>query len=241
MNRFYLQSLLFILLSFPCYALAEEEKSSNWSAIFDATSNYVDRGISASDNDPAAQATITYSVPKTDLYLGLWYSYVNIPLAEENKFAHVELQPFIGFAGEIKENWSYDIGFAPYIYPNGSELDYNEFILALTYRIFTGYIAYSRNVYNTPESGTYYNFSINYPLPESKYSLLNGISLGTGIGYYELPLVAGNSYLDYFFYIEKTIKHITFSLKYTDTNHKLYNNYLDGSMLIATVSVQINV
>ena len=54
-----------LLLSLPMSAFAQEaeEEESPFSATFTATSDYVFRGVSQTDNKPAFQVGATYSAP----------------------------------------------------------------------------------------------------------------------------------------------------------------------------------
>ena len=67
-----------LLLSLPMSAFAQEaeEEESPFSATFAVTTDYVFRGVSQTDNEPAFQAGASYSAP-FGLYAGVWASNVD--------------------------------------------------------------------------------------------------------------------------------------------------------------------
>ena len=69
------------------------------------TSNYMSRGISNSDNDPAIQGTLGYELETgvlgTSIYLQSFGS--SVKLAGDTDTAHLELDAFFGIKGKIGE------------------------------------------------------------------------------------------------------------------------------------------
>lgn len=217
-----------------CYA-AEEE--SPVTGTFDLTSNYIFRGISNSNNNPAVQGGLTYTFKKTGIYFNVWGSNVDF-LDPEGKQATVEFDGIAGITNNITENLSYDINIDRYNYPKASASNYYEGIGNLTYRIFTATLGYSTDVYGSHKKGTYYSGAVNYELDPAYALHFNHVSLLGSVGHYILPESAGLfSYTDYMLGIQKTLKQYTFLLQWVGTNREAQLGALDKPRLLATLLV----
>jgi uncharacterized protein (TIGR02001 family) len=105
-------------------APADEGRKFGWSITLGGTSDYVFRGISLSNEDPAAQGSIdfTYGI----LYAGAWASNVS------GNANPVEIDWYVGIKPTLGPV-NFDFGVLYYSYPsgnddaNGGELDYVEF------------------------------------------------------------------------------------------------------------------
>ena len=107
-------------------AQAQDDKKLNLSATATFTTDYVFRGISQTDQNPAAQAEFdaTYGI----FYLGMWGS--NIDFANSLE---------IDYYGGIAPTWkgiSFDIGGLEYTYPGADGLDYFELKTGASYTFF---------------------------------------------------------------------------------------------------------
>jgi uncharacterized protein (TIGR02001 family) len=106
-------------------------------------SDYIDRGITSSNHDPALQGSLTVERPVGDgdtaLYAGLWGSTVDF---DEEGDGDVELGPFIGAYGLIGDtNVEWDISGTYYLYPDAEsslDYDYAEVIGQLGYALSDG-------------------------------------------------------------------------------------------------------
>lgn len=130
--------------------------------------NYVFRGISQNRNLPAAQGGLTYTFP-INFYVNLWGSNVSF-VDSHGANATVELDTIVGYRNTYGDNFSYDINIDRYNYPGARHANYNELNTVFAYYFLQAGISYSANVYNTHQSGTYYNGGINYDIP-SKWAL----------------------------------------------------------------------
>jgi uncharacterized protein (TIGR02001 family) len=219
----------------------KEEAKSPLTGNFDITTNYVFRGISQTDNQPAFQGGLTYTFLTPGIYFNLWGSNVNFT-SNQGTQATVEVDTIAGIHNEIGENFSYDISFARYNYPNASGANYNELILIGIYHFSTGTsllgnFGYSPNVYNVHENGDYYMGGISQKLP-SHYVYFNDVSIAGTIGHYSLPRNKElYSYNDYSVTIKKKIDNYTLSLQWTGTNGRNNTPPLDDDHLLATVNV----
>lgn len=205
---------------------------SNMSGTFALTSNYVFRGISQSENLPAAQGGLTYTFP-IGLYFNVWGSNVKFTATD----ATLELDTIVGWRGGVGENFAYDINLDRYNYPGTRELNYNELNTLFNYRFLQAGISYSANVYNSHASGTYYNGGINYTIPPQYFFHLENVNLLATLGHYTLPRAAGTSYNDYNVGLTKKLNDTyAVTAQWTGTNGRAHNPPYDSDHLIATIT-----
>lgn len=195
--------------------------TSSWAL----TSNYIFRGITQTNNTGAVQGGITWNFLSSGIYASLWGSNVKFPEDEVSRTsATLEFDTAVGITNTIKENFTYNLSLVRYNYPQSAYYDYNEIIANFQYYFITALLGYSNDVYATGENGTYYNFGINYNIPE-KYALgLTGVNFVAAAGHYILPAdtTLYTSYSDYTIQIAKIIGNYQLSVAWTDTNGKFY-------------------
>lgn len=216
-------------------AVEKPNEAGPLTGTFAITSNYIFRGVSNSNNNPAVQGGLTYSLP-AGFYANIWGSNVDF-LDPEGVKATVEFDAIFGIANDIGD-FHYDINIDRYNYPRASGANYYELIAALTYRIFTATIGYSSNVYGYHKDGTYYSGALNLPL-DPKYAFhWQDVSVMGSVGHYKLPESVGLlSYTDYMLGIEKVIDKYTLLLQWVSTNGEAHLGKLDDSRLVGTVQV----
>jgi uncharacterized protein (TIGR02001 family) len=74
------------------------------------TSNYVFRGVTQTDDDPAVQGGIDY-IHESGVYAGAWAS--NVDFANDTGF---ETDLYVGYNFKLNENVLFDVGYITYIY-----------------------------------------------------------------------------------------------------------------------------
>lgn len=200
------------------------------------TSNYIDRGITQSSNDPAIQGSLEYSagtgLGNTRAYIGTWSS--SVDLEGDRSTAHVEIDALFGIRGEI-DDFSWDVGGAYFYYPgtrSADNFDYWEIPVVLGYQVSDQCALELTNLFS----------------PENQFNtgLANYI---IGLGYYDIPvpyvslqLFGGLGYQ----YIEDdfngtdwrlgatvTVKSVDFTVAYNDTNYRARecgNNQCDAKV-----------
>jgi uncharacterized protein (TIGR02001 family) len=115
-------------------------KGIAFSALTILTTDYMNRGISQTDQHAAIQGYL--ETTRGMLYLGLWGSNVDFGVAPDRagqlqQVANLEL----GFSGGIRPQWkgiSFDLGVFYYVYPGelpSADLDYVEFDAAASYAV----------------------------------------------------------------------------------------------------------
>jgi uncharacterized protein (TIGR02001 family) len=210
---------------------AEEEKEPGWwfpgefSGTASVTNNYIFRGITQTDDDPAIQGSINYKLDTglfgTSVYGGVWGSNVNFNTGDD---AHLELDWTFGLTGEVLDTGlGWTLGAIYYHYPAEDQFNYWEFAPALSYTI--GWVTaaaglnYSPDFFNGSGDGWYPNGGVKVaiPIPDNWFTLtLEGY---TGHQWAEDNAKFGaDDYQDWKLGLSVGIKSITLSAYYTDTN-----------------------
>lgn len=203
-----------------------------WHTQFNLNSNYVFRGISQTNNDPAAQGGASYTFGKEGLYVGAWGS--NATFVDELKHkAFIEIDPVIGFSKEFNKDINGDISVTYYDYPGVKNSNYPELNAYFNYYALNTHVAYSNDVYAVGKSGTYYNVGLNHVIPSRYFFHVEDVRLVASIGYSSLPKNQGlHSYQDYSVSLSKTINHFVCALQWTDTDGKSIDKpALTGNLL----------
>jgi uncharacterized protein (TIGR02001 family) len=91
---------------------AEASDPKNFTATVTFATDYLFRGISQTDNKPAAQGSFDYKHP-SGVYLGLWGSNVDDAVSKGN----IELDLYGGYGWEVVSNLNLDVGIIYYYYP----------------------------------------------------------------------------------------------------------------------------
>lgn len=208
-----LSALIFVtsttLAASSVMAWESEDGTHSTSGSVALSSEYVWRGISQSDDDPAISGSFDYA-HETGLYAGVWAS--NVDYDDD---ASMEVDAYLGYASEIGETGiGYDVGFLRYMFP-GEDYNFNEVYGSLSYSIFTLGIAHSGDALGSGKSGTYYNFDAAYDLPMD-------LTLAAGVGHYDADkatFAAGeDSYSHYYIGLSTELAGFGLDLTYSDTD-----------------------
>jgi uncharacterized protein (TIGR02001 family) len=109
----------------------------SWSGGLSATSDYVLRGVSQTDGNPAIQGSLAFE-SSGGWYSGLWVSSLGHPeWYYPAGTADTEIDVFVGRRFAIDADWSLDLHAVHYVYPGDGdfvEYDYNEAEVSLSYR-----------------------------------------------------------------------------------------------------------
>jgi uncharacterized protein (TIGR02001 family) len=199
------------------------------------TSDYVWRGVSQTNQNPALQAGAEY-VHAIGVYVAVWGS--NVDFSEDvDDPARIELDYSVGWRGETERGLGWDLSLLRYTYPNTTEaLDYNELKLSLSYAMVTLEVDYSNDTFATGTDTFYYNLGVSRELPDF-------FTISASIGYSDLNQEvtgedAPDSYVDWRIGVSQELVGLDFDLSYHDTNGKgeeLYGD-LAGARLVLTVS-----
>jgi uncharacterized protein (TIGR02001 family) len=191
-------------------AMAWESEDGSWStsASVALSSEYMWRGVTQSDSDPAISGSFDVG-HSSGLYFGTWAS--NVDYGDD---ANSEIDVYAGFSGEFGETGiGYDIGVLRYMFP-GEDYNFNEVYGSLSYSIFSFGVAHSSDTLGSGETGTYYTLDAGYDLPM-------GIALAAGVGLYDADedvFGTEDSYMNHYIGLSKEFAGFGFDLTYHDTN-----------------------
>jgi uncharacterized protein (TIGR02001 family) len=190
-------------------AWESEDGQHSTSASVAVSSEYIWRGISQTDGDPAISGSLDYS-HSSGFYAGVWGS--NVDYGDD---ASAEFDAYFGYGGEFGDSGiGYDVGFLRYMFP-GEDYNFNEVYGSLSYSIFSAGIAYSSDTLGSGEDGYYYYIDAGYDLPM-------GLSLYGGFGVYDADentfTPEDDSYNHYWIGVSKDVAGFTLDLSYQDAD-----------------------
>ncbi|MFT3811549.1 MAG: TorF family putative porin [Micropepsaceae bacterium] len=212
-----MKRLLMTAAAAACLAgssVAEDESPWSVSGTIGVASNYMFRGITQSNGDPALQAGVTVA-HNGGFYAGFWGSSIDFGDGE----SELELDPFIGYGGALGENTTFDLNITYYGYPGTpSAWDYEfvEFIAGITHDfgpVSAGIkLAYSPDFFGGTGDAFWLGGNLTVPLGE--YFAISG-----NIGQQWLDEdYGGADYLHYDIGISATYQNITFDARYVATD-----------------------
>ena len=181
-----------------------------------ATSDYVWRGVSQTQGNPALQAEVT-ATHASGFYVGAWASNVDFTAAgDDDDGIDLEFDPYIGWSGAVGGNAELDVFLTRVSYPghrDGFDYAYTELEGKLTFaeKFYVG-AAYSPDIFNLGGHGLYMNAGVSLPLGET------GFDVTAQVGHYNLNDAAGDSYNDYLLGIGRNFGPLRADLQYTDTS-----------------------
>jgi uncharacterized protein (TIGR02001 family) len=148
-------------------------------------SDYVWRGTTQSQGDPAAQAGIKLA-GKSGWYGSVWAS--SVEFAPETH-ASSEVDFVAGWSGGVSEEWALDANLTHYGYPSTSvDLDWTELVATATWRDnYWLQVGCSNEALAADESGTYAQVGAKLPLGDR-------FRIEAAAGHYWLEDVYGDSY-----------------------------------------------
>ena len=208
-----------------------QAEAQGFSGGLTATTDYVFRGISQTNEDPALQGEVRFD-HSTGLYAGLWAS--NVDFGSEIG-SGIEYDTFIGYALPLTERVGLDLQFVRYNYSGldgSSDFEYNEFIGNLTLdETWTATVGYSTDVFASGDDGTYLGLAGSWPITEK-------LSWGAGIGHYSLPDVLAD-YMDWNVGLSWDASPFTLDLQFigTDSDARNFFGPIADNRIVGSVSV----
>jgi len=178
-------------------ALAVDGLSANVAA----TSNYLWRGVTQTNNDAAISGGIDYSA-SSGFYAGVWTS--NASWAENMTY---ETDIYGGFSGDLGNGFGYDVGYIYYGYDSDANSDFSEVYANLSYGAFS--IGYNTLV-DSDADGSFGDDT--YITADAEFEVAKDLSLAFHLGNYDFD--AGGDYTDYGVSLSKS----GFTLALSDTD-----------------------
>ena len=215
-----------VLAASSAMACESEDGQHSTSASVAFSSEYIWRGISQTDGDPAISGSLDYA-HASGFYAGVWGS--NVDYGDD---ASAEFDAYLGYANEFGETGiGYDVGVLRYMFP-GEDYNFNEVYGSLSYSIFSAGVAYSSDTLGSGEDGYYYFIDAGYELPM-------GLNLYGGFGVYdadENTFGVEDSYSHYWVGVSKDIAGFTLDLSYQDADsdaEDIYGDLADETFLFS--------
>lgn len=184
------------------------------SANVGATSNYLWRGLEQTNGSSAISGGIDYAAD-SGFYVGTWVS-----SADWSEGMSYELDIYGGFSGET-ENFSYDVGFVHFAYPDSNDdVDFTEVNASVSFGAFTlGYavLADAQGVDFGDDS---------YISVDAEFEVASEIGLAFHLGKGTDDFYAGEEFVDYGASLSKS--GFTFGVSKTDLKDddvKFYVSY----------------
>ena len=175
---------LMLILALAPWGAAEsasDDRSPALQAEVTVTSDYVFRGYSRSEGDPALQAGLRYR-HRSGFFVGGWASTVRIVYDDMiGDPRRVEIRGSAGYARPAGQNWFWSALVVQYEFPGSDDIDtsYTEAQVSAQYReLVSTTIAYSSS-YLGRDRGLFGEVTVGYPPPFQ-------LDLSIGIGYAEL-------------------------------------------------------
>jgi len=181
-----------------------------------AVSDYNFRGVSLSANDPALQGSLDYA-HESGFYAGAWAS--NIDYGDDFD-GNIEVDLYLGFAGEVSEDFGYDVGLVWYTYPDSSgdafdqtsEIkNYPEIYAGLTYKWLEAKQWYTNDYGGSDLDAFYTEANATYELPAN-------FGLTAHVGYNYGDAFDDSEFIDYTVGVTYTLGHFDLGLVYADTD-----------------------
>lgn len=177
------------------------------------TSDYVRRGVSQSDGDPAIQAggDIRFS---NGFFAGAWASSIDISNGADRQ-RDIEVDYYAGFAFDAGDKWQFTAHTVLYTYPGQTgnvDYDYQEIAISSNYNDhFWVEYAYTPDLYNTDYSAQNIDVYVDWPLK-------NRWSLGLGVGRYDTSSLNDRSYAYWQIGLTRAFAWADLDIRYHDTS-----------------------
>lgn len=163
----------------------QQARAADFSGSAALTTDYVFRGISQTQGDPAAQAGFKVA-SASGAYGQVWGSTVEYA---GDIGASSEIDYIVGWGRKLNDDWALDVNVTYFDYPSARvDLSYAELIGTVTYRDnYWLMVGYSPDVFATSESGVYAQLGAKVPLNDT-------VRLEGAVAHYALDDAYGDSY-----------------------------------------------
>ena len=198
-------------------ALAEDESPWSVSGTVGVTSNYMFRGITQSDGDPALQAGVTVA-HESGFYAGFWGSNIdfNDGFGSSIEAAELELDLFAGYTIALDDATALDLNFTYYAYPgsyDAYDYDFWEIIVGLSHDFGVAKVgikgAYTPDTFGADEEAFWLGGSVSVPI-------VDWLSISGNVG--EQWFEFGDDYMHYDIGLTATYEGVSFDARYVATD-----------------------
>ena len=177
------------------------------------TSDYVFRGVTYSDGDPAAQLGVDVGFD-SGLYFGVWGSTIDIYNGADRQ-RDFQVNYYIGYLVDATDDWAFGAHFVSYTFPRATgnvDYDYEEWSVVANFAD-TAWLEYSwsPDLYHSGYDSHTIDLLIERPLARDWI-------LGAGGGYYDVSRLSGAGYGYWQAGVSRTFGEVDVDIRYHDTN-----------------------
>ncbi|HNV85093.1 MAG TPA: TorF family putative porin [Arenimonas sp.] len=194
----------------PAEEKAADESESNLSFNAALVSDYVFRGISQNNFEPALQAGADYSFGDSGFYVGAWGSNIDFGPADGSD---VEVDFYLGYNVDLNDDWNLDLNVTRYNYFGGNpgvDGDYSELIGVVTYgEQYSLTVGYTNNYVNADVNQLYVGLG-------GTWEVGNAVNLTAGVGHSDFE--GGFNYTDWTLGVNRDFGPVNIGLNYYDTD-----------------------
>ncbi|OJY88618.1 MAG: hypothetical protein BGP25_02905 [Lysobacterales bacterium 63-13] len=146
-------------------SLGSNTKAADFSGNAALTTDYVWRGSTQTQGEPAVQAGFKVA-GKSGLYASVWSS--NVKFAAETR-ANAELDFTVGWGKALNDDWAVDVNVLRYQYPaTALDLNWIEFNGTLTYKDhYWAAVGHSNEALGYDAAGTYVQAGAKFPINDA--------------------------------------------------------------------------
>jgi uncharacterized protein (TIGR02001 family) len=177
------------------------------------TTDYVWRGVTQSDGNPAVQLGGDVSF-NSGIFAGIWGSTIDIDNGD-GRLRDTEVNYYLGYRFDVARRWTLGVTAIAYTYPGQSgniDYDYEELILSANFddRLWFEY-AWSPDLYHTGFES--HNVEVFAEFPAGDH-----LVIGVGAGYYDVSEFVGDGYAYWEAGVTWPINRFALDLRYHDTS-----------------------
>lgn len=192
--------------------LAQSVTAQEFGGYVTLTTDYVKRGVSQSDGDPAIQAGLEMTT-ENGFFAGVWASTVDIQNNPTRKRDR-EVDYYAGYVFDATDTLRLSAAAVAYRYPaQTGDVNYNyeEYSVTANFSDMAWLeVAYSPDLYNSGDSSTNLDLYAEWPLNSTW-------SIGGGGGYYDVSRFSGRGYSYWQLGVTATLRWADIDLRIHDT------------------------
>ena len=216
-----------LVLAFSAAAADAQEEESGGPGFVGSvtlTTEYILRGISQTDEDPAIQGNIDFVAG--GFYAGVWASNVEVSEIGLGIETHSEFDLYAGYLWQGESGFGWELGAIHYEYPSHEVINYEEFYASFLYKTFKIRYYYTDDFLGLEGAGSYLDGTAKIPFGDSGFAM----TLHAGLSAFdeEVPI---EDYIDYKGGLSYTWKKLTVDASYTDTDENQFGDLDDGRVV----------
>ena len=182
------QSKQMMLVAGLALATAGTPAMAELSANIAATSNYIWRGVTQSNDRAAIQGGVDWN-DKQGWYVGTWMS--NVDFTNFGGNSEFELDLYGGYGQQINDDWSWDAGLIYYAYPLGTDVNFLEIYGSATWKWLNFGLNYTLT--GDPPSPNPFRSGDIYYFASAEAPLQGDWAVGATIGVYDFDDLSSSS------------------------------------------------